>query len=1379
MSAARLHPSLPAPVVHAGFSVSQSKSHVLAGVQDAYWSDDEADDAECPLCLEEMDISDLNFKPCICGYQICRFCWHHIKENLNKRCPACRRIYTDEAVEFKPINTQDHKRLMQQKKQRERERKELDSLGRRHLANVRVVQRNVVYVVGIGSRAKEELIPTLRSNEYFGQYGKINKIILVKRTPSGGGAPVVGLYITYHRKEDAARAISAVDGVPSPGGGKEVMRASYGTTKYCMAFLRGVSCTDHSCMNLHEWGDEKDCFTKEDLTTLKHTMKATESRTRTTIIKRSDESEGLPRAASWAQKAPGAQSNSGIASSSAISSLTRPARRGGTPRQGRPSTTHVVEARAAQSRPGVDRKSAGTPLSQTSASRSSTPPGLSSDIRPSQKDGSVPKSTNSPAPSTTAESDTGSLPRDHGLLSSPRPSSPGSAQPHMRSMVSVVSAIPAIPPGLTVPPGIPSPARPSRVATASPQTPLLSSQSSYQMSTAARALLDDVKARREAPLPAIGYSPFPDFDRTLQTLSGGDGGGFSFNFDPKLADEVEASENLGEFDPDITIPFPGSYVDAFPALRTPSSLNTPHLGPPPGLSYSASRSIYDPFAAKPDLNRQVQHSYAGSFNPFADSSDDDSHLPGGHPSAEVNEERKFSRFNFARGRQTSSLMSSPTSTSGPSFHSPLENAPFFGSNSGLSPNMQQHWSPMSHQDFSYSQPVSNIGSPMPHQSQPQNAFGQSAPRFQPFDAELSEAHLREFIQSSRERASTSNEQSTHQGKFFETRQPPGLNKAQPPFHDPAIMSASFASSPQPPMNNITYGPPPGLAFPPGLTSNNAKNTNNNNVIANPHVSPIPPLDEGSAHVNHSEKVLNTHAFSPLSPVSTSTSPAPSVALSTADFPALSANASAIEPPLSPPVEDENLVISEVKKTKAQEKAEKKAAKAAAAAERAVERQRVAQEKAAAKAAEKADLVRRKAEEKERLLLAQAAEIERKKAEVEKKRVEELKVRIERENAARVEREAAEKARIEKEKERAARAEKERIVAARKAQKQADAMKAAAKKEQSMSPMTSQAQSTSPVDNFPQVPLLSKKPKKNKPATKPIRVPKDDEHLPDETSTLLSAATSEAPRLPGQTANSSRVNSRSHSIERHSGRASVEDLFEQIHITKPQMDLANHPFFDLYKVAATSKMPLEYDPLVHALSALSVGGASFSSNVPSNSIDNAVSSFQQLLETLTQTISDLLRLLPRTTWDDSSSFDGVLRDMLKSDDFLDETAEENGAKEDEVAALTLALERRARWMEVQLSKLEELHRDINNAAVRAILAFNDNGWDSAGFLPRVTNTLRRFEQLGAVEKNGKLRPMTVQELEKKLAVSREATIFAEAEVREMMERFQGIEFESLY
>ena len=113
-----------------------------------------------------------------------------------------------------------------------------------------------------------QLIPTLRSNDYFGQYGKISKIVIVKRTSTNRKNPVIGLYVTYHRKEDAARCIGAVDGAPPPGGGGDVMRASYGTTKYCMTFLRGQTCSDHGCLNLHEWGDEKDCFTKEDLTTL-------------------------------------------------------------------------------------------------------------------------------------------------------------------------------------------------------------------------------------------------------------------------------------------------------------------------------------------------------------------------------------------------------------------------------------------------------------------------------------------------------------------------------------------------------------------------------------------------------------------------------------------------------------------------------------------------------------------------------------------------------------------------------------------------------------------------------------------------------------------------------------------------------------------------------------------------------------------------------------------------------------------------------------------------------------------------------------------------------------------------------------------------------
>jgi CCR4-NOT transcription complex subunit 4 len=303
---------------------------------------------------------------------------------------------------------------------------------------------------------------------------------------------------------------------------------------------------------------------------------------------------------------------------------------------------------------------------------------------------------------------------------------------------------------------------------------------------------------------------------------------------------------------------------------------------------------------------------------------------------------------------------------------------------------------------------------------------------------------------------------------------------------------------------------------------------------------------------------------------------------------------------------------------------------------------------------------------------------------------------------------------------------------------------------------------------PQVPLLSKKPKKTKPTAKPVKVLKED--MPYASEAILPAVSTSNASLP--LTDSSSDNSRSHSLDRNTP-TSVEELLEDLDIFNPGMDLPNHPFFDIQKLNPAATMPLEYGPLVHALSALSVGGGSFANNMPSGSIDNAVSSFQQLLETLTQTISDLLRLLPRTTWDDSSSFDGVLRDMLKGDDFLDDAVDEGNGKEDEVAALTLALERRARWMEVQLSKLEELHRDINTAAVRAVLSFNDNGWDRHAFLPRVGNTLRRFDTINVIEEGGVVRSLTADELEQKLAVAKEAAIFAEAEVREVMERVQSI------
>jgi CCR4-NOT transcription complex subunit 4 len=495
-------------------------------------------------------------------------------------------------------------------------------------------------------------------------------------------------------------------------------------------------------------------------------------------------------------------------------------------------------------------------------------------------------------------------------------------------------------------------------------------------------------------------------------------------------------------------------------------------------------------------------------------------------------------------------------------------------------------------------------------------------------------------------------------------------------------------------------------------------------------------------------------YSPIHPVSTSVSLAPSPALSSSDFPALTADLKANpDPSVAPEKAAESI---------AQAKVDKRAAQRAAAAERAAERQRVAQEKTAAKAAEKERIAQEKIVERGRL----KAEQEKAAAEkVEKDQAEGEKLARLKAEKAKLEKEKAEKEKILKEHTASLAAERERVALAKKAAKLAKEVELATPDHPPKLP-SKLSLAAEPV------PMLSKMPKKYKP-TKTIRIAKED---PSVDSALTSAVdTSYLPELQTNATDTGSSESRSFSPDgiSPSEPTSIEELLAQIDVQCPYMDVAHHPIFDQTKINPAAKMPLEYGPLVHALSALSVGGGSFANSMPSGSIDNAVSSFQQLLETLTQTISDLLRLLPRTTWDDSSSFDGVLRDMLKGDDFLDDGNEEGNSKEDEVAALTMALERRARWMEVQLSKLEELHRDINMAAVRAVLSFNDNGWDAHGFMPKVGNTLQRFDNLGLVKDEGGVRAMTADELEKKLVVAKEAAVFAEGEVREMVDRLQAL------
>lgn len=89
----------------------------MARVQQDQFIDEEEEET-CPLCVEEFDLSDKAFRPCPCGYQaclrdvmtssvlthplqVCQFCYHNVRTNMNGLCPACRRPYDDSTIEFR------------------------------------------------------------------------------------------------------------------------------------------------------------------------------------------------------------------------------------------------------------------------------------------------------------------------------------------------------------------------------------------------------------------------------------------------------------------------------------------------------------------------------------------------------------------------------------------------------------------------------------------------------------------------------------------------------------------------------------------------------------------------------------------------------------------------------------------------------------------------------------------------------------------------------------------------------------------------------------------------------------------------------------------------------------------------------------------------------------------------------------------------------------------------------------------------------------------------------------------------------------------------------------------------------------------------------
>ena len=131
------------------------------------------------------------------------------------------------------------------------------------LTDARIITKNLVYIIGLSSNIANK--DKLNKYEYLGQYGNIIKIVVNKNkaynqnSPHG---PSYSAYVTFSKPSEASIAILSLDDKMIDN---HVIRASFGTTKYCSFFLKGIDCNNKECLFLHKWADENDIIKRGDL----------------------------------------------------------------------------------------------------------------------------------------------------------------------------------------------------------------------------------------------------------------------------------------------------------------------------------------------------------------------------------------------------------------------------------------------------------------------------------------------------------------------------------------------------------------------------------------------------------------------------------------------------------------------------------------------------------------------------------------------------------------------------------------------------------------------------------------------------------------------------------------------------------------------------------------------------------------------------------------------------------------------------------------------------------------------------------------------------------------------------------------------------------
>lgn len=132
------------------------------------------------------------------------------------------------------------------------------------MSQERIVQKNVVYVIGLTNKLAQKEI--LQTQKYFGQYGNITKVLTNKpksyvKSSISSYDNCNSSYIYYSKPNEAALAILAVDNFKLEN---SYLKTSFGRTKYCSNYLKGIDCLNKECFYLHKIAERDDIINADD-----------------------------------------------------------------------------------------------------------------------------------------------------------------------------------------------------------------------------------------------------------------------------------------------------------------------------------------------------------------------------------------------------------------------------------------------------------------------------------------------------------------------------------------------------------------------------------------------------------------------------------------------------------------------------------------------------------------------------------------------------------------------------------------------------------------------------------------------------------------------------------------------------------------------------------------------------------------------------------------------------------------------------------------------------------------------------------------------------------------------------------------------------------